>query len=705
MNSYKATDNKRNLAPIAFVSIVVLLIVCMICLCLAFAAYYLTNSAVLVPFTSRFPSADSTQTPQVIRPPQDFETETNDSTPNSGAPILTPLTKEQQVARPILLHTLSVLEETHVPLSDPVELALRLGRIDPFPQTLEPPETPFQIGRKETFWVGNMDTNISYQIAAELSYITDHVYFWIQEGIAYQEGDLQYLAETFETHIYPTTRDFFGSEWNPGIDNDPHIYILYATDLGSDLAGSFSSTDEYPPAVYEYSNAHEIFLLNADNVGLGEQYTYGVLAHELQHMILWNRDRNEQNWLNEGFAELATFINGYYDGSFDRHYTRNPDIQLNDWPNHQGGTFSHYGASFLFINYFLGRFGTEVTQALVAHPEDGFTGIDAVLQETQVYDDIRNVYMSADEMFLDWLIATYLNDTEISDGRYAYPLYPQVPKPSETENITTCPTETLTRDVSQYGADYIGITCDGEYTLRFEGSIEVDLLPVDPYSGSRAFWSNKGDEADMTLSRQFDFSTQSAPLTLSYRTWYDIEADYDYLYLLASSDGENWQILRTPSGTPDDPSGNSFGWAYNGTSGGQPPASWIHETVDISQFAGQIVYLRFEYITDSAVHGEGFLLDDISIPQIGYFSDFENDSGGWEPNGWARIQNSLPQTFQLALLSLGDSPTVDYLTLGSDVAYDIPLAIGDEVDEVVLVISGTTRHTRQRAAYQLSIVR
>ena len=43
----------------------------------------------------------------------------------------------------------------------------------------------------------------------------------------------------------------------------------------------------------------------------------------------------------------------------------------------------------------------------------------------------------------------------------------------------------------------------GAYTLRFEGSIEVGVLPADPYSGDYAFWSNKGDDSDMTLTRQF----------------------------------------------------------------------------------------------------------------------------------------------------------------------------------------------------------
>jgi immune inhibitor A len=70
------------------------------------------------------------------------------------------------------------------------------------------------------------------------------------------------------------------------------------------------------------------------------------------------------------------------------------------------------------------------------------------------------------------------------------------------------------------------------------------LLPVDPTSGDYAFWSNYGDESDMTLTRTFDFTAVSGPLTLSYNTWYDLETDYDYLYVLASEDGKPGKSCR-----------------------------------------------------------------------------------------------------------------------------------------------------------------
>jgi hypothetical protein len=224
------------------------------------------------------------------------------------------------------------------------------------------------------------------------------------------------------------------------------------------------------------------------------------------------------------------------------------------------------------------------------------------------------------------------------------------------------------------------------------------VTPVDPYSGKYAFWSNQGDEADMTLTREFDFTGQTGPLSMSYWTWYDLEKDYDYLYLTASLNGEDWQILITPSGTAEDPSGNSYGWGYTGESAG-----WIEERVDLSEFADKQVQIRFEYVTDAAVNGEGMLLDDIAIPEIGYYSDFENDTGGWQTDGWVRIQNIIPQTYGVALIQDGDQTTVQQIDLAPDQTAQIAFSIEDDVNEVVLVVTGMTRFTRQKAAYRFEI--
>jgi hypothetical protein len=254
------------------------------------------------------------------------------------------------------------------------------------------------------------------------------------------------------------------------------------------------------------------------------------------------------------------------------------------------------------------------------------------------------------------------------------------------------------RTVKQYGVDYIQINCSGDYTLRFEGSTIARLLPEDPYSGSHAFWSNKGDESDMTLTREFDFTDVSGPITFSFRTWYDIEEDYDYVYFEVSEDGEVWQIITTPSGTDEDPSGNSYGWAFNNVTNG-----WIQEEIDLSEYAGKNIFVRFEYVTDAAVNGEGMLIDDVSVDAIDYFTDFETEDDTWVADGFVRVQNALPQTFRLALIKEGSTTTVEMIEVSEDQTAEIPLSIGGDVDSVTLVVSGTTRFTREVGSYTVEI--
>ncbi|NQS91657.1 MAG: immune inhibitor A [Chloroflexi bacterium] len=599
--------------------------------------------------------------------------------------------------------TLDSLQKAEIPINDPIDIAQRLEGKENIPLTLPVENLNRLVGEQDTFWVTNTDTVENFQINATLAAVTDHLYFWIENGVDYSQKTLDRLADDFENNIYPINQEFFGSEWFPGVDEDPHLYVIYARGLGN-VAGYYDSTHEYHPLVYEYSNAHETFMLSADNAGLNEGYTYGVLAHEFQHMIHWYRDRNETSWLNEGFSELATLLTGHREGPIhDYYFADDPDTQLNDWPNDPDATIPHYGNAFLFVTYFMDRFGSEATKALVSDDLNGLSSVDKVLNELSITDADTGTAITADDVFLDWVVTNYIKDEYNVTERFKYISYPDAPAFYATEVVDECSTGINQRDVHQYAADYIELNCSGTYTLKFSGQDSVRVLPENPYAGNYAFWSNKGDQSDMRLTREFDLSNVSGKITFNYMTWFDLEEDYDYIFLEISTDGENWRIIRTPSSTSDDPSGNSYGWGYNGLSGGD--GSWIKESVDLSNYAGEVIQIRFEYITDAAVHGEGLLLDSVSVPEIDYSSDFETDNGGWIPEGFVRIENSLPQTYRLALIHMDAVPRVEYLSVSSGNEIEIPINAGENNSPgVVLVVTGTTRFTRQIAAYRFELI-
>ncbi len=113
--------------------------------------------------------------------------------------------------------------------------------------------------------------------------------------------------------------------------------------------------------------------------------------------------------------------------------------------------------------------------------------------------------------------------------------------------------------------------------------------------------------------------------------------------------------------------------------------------------------MRFDYVTDGAVNGIGLAIDDIVIDAIEYHTDLESDDGGWKGDGFVRIQNSLPQTFNLSIIEIGEEVTVKNILLDNNNSALIPVQIGDSIEKVVLVISGTTPFTKERAIYKYEI--
>ena len=128
---------------------------------------------------------------------------------------------------PFYLGALEILDNTSIPVSDLPDLARRLEGKENIPIKLPLVTKPLATGTVDQFWVTNTDTNENFLIEATLQFITDHSYYWIENGTRYNRKDLEKLAKTFENKIYPLNREYFGSEWQPGIDGDDHLYIIY----------------------------------------------------------------------------------------------------------------------------------------------------------------------------------------------------------------------------------------------------------------------------------------------------------------------------------------------------------------------------------------------------------------------------------------------------------------------------------------------
>ena len=100
--------------------------------------------------------------------------------------------------------------------------------------------------------------------------------------------------------------------------------------------------------------------------------------------------------------------------------------------------------------------------------------------------------LTADSLFSDWVVANYLHDPSISYGQFSYPNDHQAPQTHDTTVFKTSPFSTQTFQVHQYAVDYVDILCKGTYTLNFSSLPTVPLVPVQAFSGTYDYWSNKG---------------------------------------------------------------------------------------------------------------------------------------------------------------------------------------------------------------------
>lgn len=130
------------------------------------------------------------------------------------------------------------------------------------------------------------------------------------------------------------------------------------------------------------------------------------------------------------------------------------------------------------------------------------------------------------------------------------------------------------------------------------------------FSGGYSYYSGMGNSLDNWMEMATVYPANLGD-TVSCMLWYDIESNWDYAYFEASFDqGLTWVTVPGDVTTGYDPNGSNRGNGITGASGG-----WIEADFYLDGVPGfgssDVLYLRFSYITDSYVEGEGIYVDDI----------------------------------------------------------------------------------------------
>jgi hypothetical protein len=196
------------------------------------------------------------------------------------------------------------------------------------------------VGDKTSFKVPKTCSNFT-TVTATVRYISTRAIIYTDDAAppgGFADSDFQAIGTEFDTLIYPTDTDYFGTPLD--LDNNQRVIILYTPEVnkltpagnsGGFVGGFFFGGDLFPSSgagSCAQSNVGELFyVLAPDPNGVingnkrttadVRQGTRGTIAHEFQHMInASERIRSpivqelEDVWLDEALAHFAEDLNG-----------------------------------------------------------------------------------------------------------------------------------------------------------------------------------------------------------------------------------------------------------------------------------------------------------------------------------------------------------------------------------------------------------
>ena len=506
---------------------------------------------------------------------------------------------------------------------------------------------------------------------------------WLRSEDLLSPDQLAYMLDQFDTNMYPTVSDVFGEPLPRGEEGQKVWSLIfnirdeayYNPDAESYIAGYFSASE----SAENNKNIMHIDTYDwANRTGpdSARPYLYeGTFAHEFEHLVHFDIDPDEPSWVDEGLADLSGFLCGY--GHSESHLAYymvyHPFTALTFW----GSGLEDYGASYLFQLYLFEKYGgAAFTTALVQEQANGIEGIENTLAAFG-YND------SFDEIFDNWTIANYIDDTRKAGGKYGYDTL-------EIGSIHTWgysieytlsnfwwgPPDEVPFDVDSsylgdpqpYTAQYYRFTNEKKSDVWIDGD---DFSGTPPYSGSYEWYSDAEAWAWRSFYQTFDIPAGGA--TLEFYTYYEIEDDWDYGYVeVYDQDMDEWYTLDAAGtvdyvahsqdnpNTPDEREPSAYEAAgrwhgFTGISGG-----WIPVSMDLSSFAGHTVDLYFTTWQDGAFTLQMMYVDHIEIAELGFFDDVEAGEDGWTSSGWYVTDGILDNGFGVVTIDTKWVPTERY---------------------------------------------
>jgi hypothetical protein len=511
---------------------------------------------------------------------------------------------------------------------------------------------------------GGTKVFLNYELSFKeftLRSIGDNVEIWVANDLSFLSGDprpahvvtqeqVEKLRDEFDSNIYPKCTEFFGMPDKLDGSNSQLVAGGYVPEgyydgdkiiiLVDNIIDENYNDPEYPffvagffwQTIENYIDRNIITIdTNSWETRL-ESTFFPTTIHELQHLIHSDNDGAEESWINEGMSTFSEFLGGYgHDTGSINFFLDHPENSLVYWDDHYSAatgpeTIADYGQVYLFTLYMNDKFGSEFIHDLAVNENQGINSINEVLEAYGYSMDFTDLYHN-------FITALVLDNSKT--GNKLYDIDSIDLRGLEVDNDGTKRGMTVDFEsallyekegVPAWGGDFKSLDFhDKIRTIYFDG---VDFLPVlwepadDPLkSGNTVLWGNEGDEADNALIFEADLSDVTA-VHLEFDNYIQIEEQWDFGVVQISTDGgitwkslsnENTRSDLVTEGYPkikDNLPG--FTGYYDG---------WQRETFDLSAYTGQRVLISFRYLTDWGYNDAGWYIDNIAIPEIGYYND------------------------------------------------------------------------------------
>ncbi|MFW9993681.1 MAG: hypothetical protein ACFFD4_16665 [Candidatus Odinarchaeota archaeon] len=318
------------------------------------------------------------------------------------------------------------------------------------------------VGTVRDIWGLDYVSSTAVEISSTLRGAGAHCQIWVEDiywDTDVTQSDVDAIIDEFENKIWPLATLYFG--YPADIDSDGVVNVsILLHDTGPDIAGYYWS---YTQSL----NGFEIFYMTKDT-GPDNNNLMGTLVHEFQHMIHDSADGSEERWLDEGCADFAKALGGYFVGNQSwkiPYFEVDPATSLIYWDYYEDdhNVLVNYAMSYLFIEYLNEYYGGNT--AIYSLVQDSYyQGIESVNQTV-----LQSLGHTFEEVFTDWVIANYLDDPSFQ--QFGYRNLDVQAEPEQTIALNaSSPSFTANTAVDhRAGKAYLLDNTSGTVTLSFNG--------------------------------------------------------------------------------------------------------------------------------------------------------------------------------------------------------------------------------------------